>query len=80
MQNALWYNIVLEKLFTARTVRRRKTTSSAPLIFTKYEGSDQTDLYAKELRFSTSMFDDHMPWGYNSLFEGGPGILSGAND
>jgi len=55
---------------TLFVVRRRKTTSSAPLIFTKYEGSDQTDLYAKELRFSTSMFDDHMPWGYNSLFEG----------
>ena len=73
MQNALWYNIVL-------TVHRRKTSSSAPLIFTKYEGSDQTDLYAKELRFSTSMFDDHMPWGYNSLFEGGPGILFGEND
>ena len=30
----------------------------------------QTDLYTKELRFSTSMFDDHMPWGYNSLFAG----------
>ena len=51
-------------------VLRRETTSSQPLIFTKYEGVGQTDLYAKELRFSTSMFDDHMPWGYNSLFAG----------
>ena len=49
---------------------RRETTSSQPLTFTKYEGLGQTDLYAKELRFSTSMFDDHMPWGYNSLFTG----------
>ena len=40
-------------------------------MFTKYEGSGQTDLYAKALRFSTRMFDDHMPWGYNSLFAGG---------
>jgi len=55
---------------TLFVVRRRETTSSQPLIFTKYEGVGQTDLYAKELRFSTSMFDDHMPWGYNSLFAG----------
>ena len=41
------------------------------MVFTKYEGSGQTDLYAKALRFSTRMFDDHMPWGYNSLFAGG---------
>ena len=51
-------------------VLRREKTASHPLTFTKYEGSAQTDLYAKELRFSTSMFDDHMPWGYNSLFSG----------
>ena len=51
-------------------VLRREKTQSHPLTFTKYEGSAQTDLYAKELRFSTSMFDDHMPWGYNSLFAG----------
>jgi len=56
---------------TLFVVRRRDTTSSSqPLTFTKYEGLGQTDLYAKELRFSTSMFDDHMPWGYNSLFTG----------
>ena len=51
-------------------VKRRKASSSQPLIFTKYEGLSQTDLYTKELRFSTNMFDDHMPWGYNSLFAG----------
>jgi len=60
---------------TLFVVRRRKTTSSLPLTFTKYEGSAQTDLYAKELRFSTGMFDDHMPWGYNSLFSG-VGVLN----
>jgi len=55
---------------TLFVLRRRDKTASHPLTFTKYEGSAQTDLYAKELRFSTSMFDDHMPWGYNSLFSG----------
>ena len=50
---------------------RREKATSQPLVFTKYEGSGQTDLYAKALRFSTRMFDDHMPWGYNSLFAGG---------
>ena len=36
----------------------------------KYQGQNQTDIFAKELRFSPDMFDDHMPWGYGSLFEG----------
>ena len=36
----------------------------------KYQGQNQTDIFAKELRFSPDMFDDHMPWGYSSLFQG----------
>jgi len=55
---------------TLFVLRRRERATSQPLVFTKYEGSGQTDLYAKALRFSTRMFDDHMPWGYNSLFAG----------
>ena len=60
------------KVFKRATFHfRRERATSQPLVFTKYEGSGQTDLYAKALRFSTRMFDDHMPWGYNSLFAGG---------
>ena len=32
---------------------------------------------AKELRLRGGMFNDHMPWGYASLFEGHGGDTSG---
>jgi hypothetical protein len=29
-----------------------------------------TSEFSKKIRFKSSMFDDHMPWAYNSLFAG----------
>ena len=37
---------------------------------TMYQGTQQTDMFAGELKLSTSMFDDHMPWGYDQVFQG----------
>ena len=68
------------KVFKAAFHFRRERATSQPLVFTKYEGSGQTDLYAKALRFSTRMFDDHMSWGYNSLFAGGRFVKGNFDD
>ena len=50
----------------------QKETQGAGHLLTvmKYQGQNQTNIFAKELRFSPDMFDDHMPWGYSSLFQG----------
>merc|ERR1719357_891928 len=34
-----------------------------------YHGLNQTDIFSQQLLFSVSMFDDHMPGGYNYIFE-----------
>lgn len=35
-----------------------------------YQGLNQTDLFSQQLVFSPSMFDDHMPGGYDFIFNG----------
>ena len=37
-----------------------------------YQGLNETDVFSQKLLFSPSMFDDHMPEGYDFIFKGSP--------
>jgi len=44
----------------------RKTKDEMSL--TKFSGTEEIRKFSRQIRFKYGMFDDHMPWGYNSLF------------
>ena len=37
-----------------------------------YQGLNETDHFSQQLTFNPSMFDDHMPGGYDYIFKGLP--------
>ena len=50
-------------------VIRRKDEN--PVVEMKnYQGLNETDYFSQQLIFNPSMFDDHMPGGYDYIFEG----------
>ena len=68
----------LQHVAASLMVLRREEQGGARVSVTNYQGRRQTKLFAEELRLSTSMFDDHMPWGYGQLFAGVPAPMSTA--
>ena len=49
-------------------VFKRKAKTPETCILRKFEGSNHH--FPKNLRLKGAMFNHHMPWGYNGLFEG----------
>ena len=55
---------------TFLVIKRKDDNSDAEV--KNYQGLNQTDLFSQQLLFSPSMFDDHMPEGYDHIFKGLP--------
>ena len=49
-----------------------RAKNKAEVEVTNYQGLNQTDLFSQQLIFSPTMFDDHMPGGYDYIFDGWP--------
>ena len=46
----------------------RKDKDKDDISLTKFSGSENIRKFSHQIRFKYGMFEDHMPWGYGSLF------------
>jgi len=46
----------------------RKEKDKDDVSLTKFSGSENIRKFSSQIRFKYGMFDNHMPWGYSSLF------------
>lgn len=46
----------------------RKDKDKDDILLTKFSGSENIRKFSHQIRFKYGMFEDHMPWGYGSLF------------